>query len=1163
MRRAGAPDGPGFVRAVVLGGVALAMPVLTGCDGFFPAPAVVSLPRVSLRPVRAKPASVKGTLPKDARLLETTGHLFEVTCVSFSTDGRRLVSGDESGRLVVWDVSSGKVTHTLDTAQKSSVCRFLPDDRVLSVGNTADTIWDPTTGESRTTDQFARITNHPMDLAVSPSGREYLVYSFDGDVVAYSIDTGKPVFRSDVFRSKEQSWRGYVGYLDDGSRFGGNQEHGFVWGATQREFEAPDALASGPLGGDRLLLVTSRSLDIAQPGKSTRSLIRYDSSFAIPLTAATSARKDVALTGHYASESTPGGLIAWDLLARRARCQFPSHKSIEAATFTIRGDQFAWGSDDGTVHIARMQDCNDPSAPLAARRLGGGRRAIVSVALDENSLALAGDSGEVSAWSRDTLEMTGISPSPHSIYTIEMTRGRRLVNHATGVSTLSADGLETSLINISDARASSDGVLFGTNGYPDRFLVRLSSGSDEPTQVFRSPTQEIGVFAISPDGSKAVVDTGKGEIYQVPLRSGAGAPSRWPRSPSSRILTIERDSRALEFDPTGTWVAQAIAVGPIVLRRAKDGAIQREFNYDRDPGVPGNCSLGTQSVRLTAQHVWACGGRMNRQLLRWSLTRGGPDPDLVIDEGAGISSLAVSKDGAQIVTALTDGRAAIRSLPDGALIAHLIPLQDGNWATLRADGRFSASIGTDASTAYRHPTSGCSMNLDGAEVCIALNPPSVSAGSRCVNIIRTTVFSPSGPPKVTLDGRSIRSVRQSATVADSYDVELYVDDCRPARHTLTATTGSYVSSATVDTAPSPQYGAIAPRALVIGNATYEHLKPIPSAKIDSDAMVKALRANWGLRDLQPRELSSSTLKPEVARFLQQGRPGETLLLYFAGHGTAVGTQGYLLPVDYRPGEEKAALSAAELTKMVRESKATRILLVLDACRAGSFQAPTETFGHEVHQLSGSPLERQKFVGLLASSAPDTNAEGSASGGVFTQALVRAMSDPTSVDPVSGAVTVQRAFRAALDSAGRQNPRIFGNLDALPLAFPSGGAKRNVATVADGSPSLKSVTASVVGTRQVSVVEHRPIDGGEQLQINLVFGHAAESVQIGIYPYAERGGAPRPQLFHERGAAEGEQVDIYVPISSLATRRKYRVEVQPCKTKQSCEDEPVEEFTLDL
>lgn len=65
-------------------------------------------------------------------------------------------------------------------------------------------------------------------------------------------------------------------------------------------------------------------------------------------------------------------------------------------------------------------------------------------------------------------------------------------------------------------------------------------------------------------------------------------------------------------------------------------------------------------------------------------------------------------------------------------------------------------------------------------------------------------------------------------------------------------------------------------------------------------------------------------------------PEDTFVFYFAGHGLAVGEEGYLLAVDSRKGREKlvkeTAVSLHTLRDFLRDLKAGQQLLILDACQ---------------------------------------------------------------------------------------------------------------------------------------------------------------------------------------------------------------------------------------
>ncbi|WP_437675462.1 caspase family protein [Sorangium sp. So ce131] len=1112
--------------------------------------------------IAALPPVLTGKLPSGARLLAPEGHVDPVQCLSFSPDGRRLLSG--GGRLLlIWDVESGRVVQRLEESSKVFACAFLPDGRQVASGTHKGkvSVWDTVIGERRpVADLGAKAI--VVELAARPDGHELMVGTSQGDVWAWSVET-----RRETFHDQIEGQVVSVGYLDDGQRFGGAYDGStFVWGPKGSRRMTDKAGPGSALGGERLLLnVSGTRIVIADADGSVRPL--FHARHHVERLAVNS-RRDLVVIG----EET-GNVSVWTVPGGTLRCQFPGRGSINAVAFDPTGEHFTWTGDDGGVMIARTATCEDPSSEVTFRRFGSGKRSLSSVAAAGHSVILSDYWGQVSTWSSTSLRMDMTAQLIHTTtFTLDaLADGRWIaggVGDADGIFLGSASGIRRldlgrRILPVQIGRFEDEAAILVLG--PES-LIQVPLDRGPPTELLRDSMKRYGyrAFAVRPGGKEAVVGGSFPDLYKIALPP-RGDPTVWPRHNHAASSV-----QALAYDPDGRWLAEAGDYIGIVLRRADTGDIVR-----RIPAAAPNL----EDFLLTREHLWTVAPSLT-ELLRWPLA-GNSSPDLPpIDEGARIADLTATPDGRTLVVALEDGRAAVRALPDGRLIAHLIPLHDGSWATLYADGRYEASSGDATSLAFESPEAKCRLTLDGKGTCIAFSGVTQTSLATGAVLISTTVFSPSGPPTIVLDGRwPVRSVIPSSTAPGKYNVELLLDDPDGVPHTLEART-ERGDAAHVDIRLDldPRHAPAGARALVIGNDAYSDGARLQGAVKDAKDFADVLRSetSWHLRDIEPLfNQPAASFKDTVLRFFQDAKRGETLLFYFAGHGLTDKGEGYLLPIDYQPGALRSALSARELWEAIRASSAARILVVLDACRTGSFVLP-ESVGLEAERLSGR--QEGKRVGLIAATSSASFGSSTAdttSGGVFTQQLLGALRSTAHANPLTGAVTARAAKFAAEAYFIRNNlpqrPGIYGELDPLPLTWPVGERISKPVAAAGGGRGKRIAIArwDVVKSRQVTVDGSR-VEGSSTLVIGLTFGHDTESVRVGVhYPFGDPAAPARPELFTRKPEgnrdvwSRGEAWEIHIPLIGLEPKSRYRVEVQPCDKGGKCGDQSPESFALDL
>lgn len=178
-------------------------------------------------------------------------------------------------------------------------------------------------------------------------------------------------------------------------------------------------------------------------------------------------------------------------------------------------------------------------------------------------------------------------------------------------------------------------------------------------------------------------------------------------------------------------------------------------------------------------------------------------------------------------------------------------------------------------------------------------------------------------------------------------------------------------------------------ALLIGNSSYSS-SPLRNPVNDVESMSSALKA-MGFDVIKVENASQREMDEAISGFGGKLRNGGVGLFYYAGHGMQVGGENYLIPVDAEIDVEgdikyRAVNVGTVLSKM--EAAGNRLNIVfLDACRNNPFSRSwrSSTKGlAKVDAPTGTYIAYATAPGSVAS-------DGTGSNGIFTEALIRAMS----------------------------------------------------------------------------------------------------------------------------------------------------------------------------
>lgn len=219
--------------------------------------------------------------------------------------------------------------------------------------------------------------------------------------------------------------------------------------------------------------------------------------------------------------------------------------------------------------------------------------------------------------------------------------------------------------------------------------------------------------------------------------------------------------------------------------------------------------------------------------------------------------------------------------------------------------------------------------------------------------------------------------------------------------------------------PSVAFGQGRRRAVVVGVASFEHgyasldytardARRTASALEDLGYSVSLLAADADAGDVKYADVLSALKKTA-----ERSQPGDTLLFFFAGHGSRRMGRDYLLLSDSDPDKfATTALALDTLSEIVAASKATRRVFVVDACRSTS-RADGKTgfdsgkldkgFKDKLDQLTqiAAPNNDIQTAVLYACSPGETSKENlEERAGLFTNRFVHALQQTDNTMPIT-------------------------------------------------------------------------------------------------------------------------------------------------------------------
>jgi uncharacterized caspase-like protein len=247
--------------------------------------------------------------------------------------------------------------------------------------------------------------------------------------------------------------------------------------------------------------------------------------------------------------------------------------------------------------------------------------------------------------------------------------------------------------------------------------------------------------------------------------------------------------------------------------------------------------------------------------------------------------------------------------------------------------------------------------------------------------------------------------------------------------------------------PEPkQVGSVAPPhetrlALVIGNSGYINLPKLSNPTNDASAVSDEL-VKLGYQTRLLLDATEQKIRREVRQFASDSTKADVALIFYAGHGAQVNGNNYLLPIDIDipRTEVDIQFTGLKVDDLVNSIGSNTKIVFLDACRdnpvlfknlvKGRGSSPTG-----LAPASSANFDQKSGGGVFIAYATDAGAvadDGNGKHSPFTQALLRNIQKPISIDDMFSLVTKE----VRLITKNAQRPYKYASLENIICVAPS-------------------------------------------------------------------------------------------------------------------------------
>ena len=735
-------------------------------------------------------------------------------------------------------------------------------------------------------------------------------------------------------------------------------------------------------------------------------------------------------------------LRLWDVATGKEIRSFAGHtEEVTSVAFSPDGRFALSGSFDNTLRLW------DVKTGKEIRSFGGHTREVQVVAFSpDGRFALSGGGGdktmrlwdvatgnEIRSFVVYTRWVSSVAFSPDGRFALLGSmlddKSLRLWDIATGKEIRSFTGHTSS---VSSVAFSPDG----------RFI--LSGSQDKTLRLWDVATgKEIRSFAMHTGGGvSSVTFSPDGRFALSGSRSDDKFLRLWDVATGKEIRSFTRhlwNTSSVAFSPDGRF---ALSVDDDKFLRLWDIATGKEIR-----SFTGHTS-SVSSVAFSPDGRFALSGGFDKFLRLWDVVTGKEIRSFTGHTGW-VTSVAFSPDGRFALSGNGDATTRIWDVNSGREIVQFIGFTDGEWIAITPEGYFNASangakhlnvrVGNEVYSIdnfyekFFNPVYVASV-LQGKEVKTLadirqgiLVPPEVritspqpdtSFGTDTIKITVTAQDKGGGIDEIRLyqNGKAIgkearglklvpkpvpASSKQGGNIVEkTYTVTLVdgLNNFRAVGFSKDRTESNPYELIVKLTAPQKE---VTLHLFAVGLNRYQNpALNLSYAEPDARGIIsffqergKGLFKDVKVTEIFNEEATKATITARLKE-MQQTSAQDVVLIYLAGHGENIDDKWYFIPYDLTyPEREEAVktkgISSEELAGFIRDIKAQKVLVLIDACKAGAVLLAFRGFED---RKALSQLSRSTGIHIIAASTKDQfAAETKELGhGVFTYTLLEGL-----------------------------------------------------------------------------------------------------------------------------------------------------------------------------